>query len=165
VVLRHLLAVLMLPFVVVVLVPRWLLRGAAGTSTLTLAGATSDPVRLAGAALFLLGFALFAWCLALFVGVGRGTLAPWDPTRRLVVRGPYRHVRNPMITGVLTMLIGEALLFRSRSVGEWSLLFFAINHTYFLLLEEPGLVARFGTEYERYHEAVPRWIPRRIGWP
>ena len=53
----------------------------------------------------------------------------------------------------------------SSRIGAWLLLFVAINHTYFLLLEEPGLVARFGEEYERYRAAVPRWLPRRVGWP
>jgi protein-S-isoprenylcysteine O-methyltransferase Ste14 len=162
--LRHLLSIALLPFVVVVLVPRWLLAGdaldaATASSALVVAG------RIAGALVFSAGLALFVWCVLLFARVGRGTLAPWDPTRRLVVDGPYRHVRNPMITAVCTMLAGEALFFQSGRIGEWLLLFIAINHTYFLLLEEPGLVARFGEEYERYRAAVPRWLPRRHGWP
>jgi protein-S-isoprenylcysteine O-methyltransferase Ste14 len=169
VLLRHLLAVLMLPFVVVIIVPRWLLRSAAaaagGAALLPFAQTMRDPVRIAGVAIILAGLALFVWCLTLFDRVGRGTLAPWDPTKRLVVRGPYRHMRNPMITGVLAMLVGEAMLFRSRPIAVWALLVFAINHSYFLLLEEPGLVARFGEEYRRYRDAVPRWIPRWKGWP
>ena len=70
-----------------------------------------------------------------------------------------------MITAVGTMLAGEALYFESVPIGVWLLFFVAINHTYFLLLEEPGLVARFGEEYERYRNAVPRWVPRWQGWP
>ena len=162
--LRHLLSIALLPFVVVVLVPRALLARAA----LSIAVPTAPlllSARIAGALVFATGFALFAWCVLLFARVGRGTLAPWDPTRRLVVVGPYRHVRNPMITAVCTMLAGETLFFHSARIGAWLLLFVAINHTYFLLLEEPGLVARFGEEYERYRAAVPRWIPRRAKWP
>ena len=161
---RHLLSIALLPVVVVVLVPRWLLLGDAGSVALASAPLLS-ATRIAGALLFAAGFALFAWCVTLFARVGRGTLAPWDPTRRLVVVGPYRHVRNPMITAVCTMLAGEALFFHSARIGEWLLLFVAINHAYFLLLEEPGLDARFGEEYARYRAAVPRWIPRRRGWP
>jgi protein-S-isoprenylcysteine O-methyltransferase Ste14 len=101
----------------------------------------------------------------LFARVGRGTLAPWDPTRRLVIVGPYRHVRNPMITGVGSMLAGEMLYSHSPRIAAWLLLFVAINHAYFLLLEEPGLAVRFGEEYERYRLNVPRWLPRRTGWP
>jgi len=160
--LRHLLSIALLPFVVTVLVPRWLLereRIDVASVALLLTG------RVAGAIVFAAGFAMFVWCVLLFARVGRGTLAPWDPTRRLVVMGPYRHVRNPMITAVLTMLAGEALFFHSGRIGTWLLIFFAINHTYFLLLEEPGLVARFGEEYERYRAAVPRWVPRLRGWP
>ena len=160
---RHLLSIALLPFVVVVLVPRWLLASDAPDvaipSDLLVSG------RIVGALLFAAGFALFLWCVLLFARVGRGTLAPWDPTKRLVVAGPYRHVRNPMITAVGTMLGGEALFFHSARIGGWLLLFVAINHSYFLLLEEPGLVARFGEEYERYRAAVPRWLPRRRGWP
>jgi protein-S-isoprenylcysteine O-methyltransferase Ste14 len=69
-----------------------------------------------------------------------------------------------MITAVLTMLGGEALFFHSPRIAFWMLIVFAINHTYFLVLEEPGLVARFGYEYERYRDAVPRWLPRRRPW-
>lgn len=161
---RHLLSIALLPFVVVVLVPRALVaRDALTVAALPAALVASGHV--VGALFFVAGFALFVWCVLLFARVGRGTLAPWDPTRRLVVAGPYRHVRNPMITAVCTMLAGEALFFHSPRIGGWLLLFVAINHSYFLLLEEPGLVARFGDEYERYRAAVPRWLPRRVGWP
>ena len=160
---RHLLAIALLPFVVVVVVPRVLLAG--DPLDVTMSSTLLAPGRMTGALLFAGGFALFLWCVLLFARVGRGTLAPWDPTRRLVVVGPYRHVRNPMITAVGTMLAGEALYFESVPIGVWLLFFVAINHTYFLLLEEPGLVARFGEEYERYRNAVPRWVPRWQGWP
>jgi protein-S-isoprenylcysteine O-methyltransferase Ste14 len=109
---------------------------------------------------FLAGFALFAWCVALFARVGRGTLAPWDPTRALVAVGPYRYVRNPMITGVATMLAGEALFWRSGAVAVWAAAFVVINHLYFILSEEPGLERRFGEPYREYRRTVPRWIPR-----
>jgi protein-S-isoprenylcysteine O-methyltransferase Ste14 len=161
---RHLLSIALLPFVVVVVVPRSLLaRDAVDAwvpATVLLVGG-----RVAGPLVFAAGLALFTWCVVLFARVGRGTLAPWDPTKRLVVVGPYRHVRNPMITGVCTMLAGEALYFHSARIGYWLLLFVAINQAYFLLLEEPLLLARFGDEYARYRAAVPRWVPRRHGWP
>jgi protein-S-isoprenylcysteine O-methyltransferase Ste14 len=110
------------------------------------------------------GLAFFAWTLSVFVRQGRGTLAPWDPTRRLVVQGPYRHVRNPMITAVLTILAGEALLFGSTAIAIWFGVFFAVNALYFPLSEEPGLRRRFGAEYDEYARNVPRWIPRLRPW-
>ena len=109
--------------------------------------------------LLALGLALIARTVALFVRVGRGTLAPWDPTSKLVVRGPYRYVRNPMITGVLAVLLGEAALFGSLALLAWSAVVFAVNAVYFVHVEEPGLRRRFGAEYEVYAASVPRWIP------
>ena len=165
--LRHALSVLLLPTKVVVAVPRWLLRRTAGAGWRLLEAAppvTATLLQLLGALLFTAGLVLVAWCIALFARVGQGTLAPWDPTRRLVVRGPYRHVRNPMISGVALMLAGEAAFTRSLALAAWLALFVAINHGYFLLSEEPGLVRRFGAEYERCRRAVPRWWPRRAAW-
>jgi protein-S-isoprenylcysteine O-methyltransferase Ste14 len=126
-----------------------------------LGGADVEPVTaLAGAIVIAAGLALVVWTVALFIGVGRGTLAPWDPTSRLVVSGPYRHVRNPMISGVAAILGGEALFFRSWDVALELAVFVALNAVYFPLVEEPGLRRRFGTEYDEYRARVPRWIPR-----
>jgi protein-S-isoprenylcysteine O-methyltransferase Ste14 len=126
-----------------------------------LGGADVEPVTaLAGAIVIAAGLALVVWTVALFIGVGRGTLAPWDPTSRLVVSGPYRHVRNPMISGVAAILGGEALFFRSWDVALELAVFVALNAVYFPLVDEPGLRRRFGTEYDEYRARVPRWIPR-----
>jgi len=123
------------------------------------------PARaVAGALLAAAGLAMLAWTVTLFIRIGRGTLAPWDPTRKLVVRGPYAHVRNPMITGVLAILVGEALAFGAPSLWTWAALFVAINHLYFLVSEEPGLADRFGAEYDEYKRHVPRWLPRLTAW-
>ena len=118
----------------------------------------------AGALLVAAGAALWAWTVRLFATVGEGTLAPWDPTQRLVAVGPYRHVRNPMISGVFTVLAGEALALGSESLAIWAGGFLAVNHLYFVLSEEPGLERRFGEAYREYRRAVPRWIPRRTPW-
>ena len=164
-ILRHLLSILLLPFVAVVIVPRWLLRAWSASDTRWVDGTVAAAfAHIAGVAVFLCGFALFAWCVSLFAHVGEGTLAPWDPPRRLVAVGPYRYLRNPMITGVVTMLLGETLFLGSRVVGIWAATFIAINQTYFLLSEEPGLERRFGAAYVEYKAAVPRWIPRATPW-
>jgi protein-S-isoprenylcysteine O-methyltransferase Ste14 len=117
-----------------------------------------------GALLFGAGLAMLVWTVSLFVRVGRGTLAPWDPTSQLVAVGPYARVRNPMIGGVLAMITGEALALGSARVGAWAVFFFLVNHVYFLLSEEPGLVRRFGAPYQAYRRHVPRWIPRATPW-
>ncbi len=102
--------------------------------------------------------------MRLFATHGRGTPAPWDPPQRLVVAGPYRHVRNPMITAVLLVLLAEALLLRSWGVAAWLLFFATANMAYFPVIEEPGLRQRFGKAYEDYSTNVPRWIPRLRPW-
>jgi len=119
---------------------------------------------LLGIALVAAGFGTWLWTVRLFSRIGKGTLASWDATSALVVEGPYRHVRNPMITAVATLLTGEATLFGSPLILAWAGLFLAINFAYFLLAEEPGLERRFGDDYRAYKLNVPRWIPRRTPW-
>jgi protein-S-isoprenylcysteine O-methyltransferase Ste14 len=121
--------------------------------------AVASPV--VGFALIAAGLALWVWTVRLFASIGEGTLAPWDPTRHLVVDGPYRHVRNPMITGVLLVLLGEAALLGAPGLLLWAAIFVAVNHVFFFLHEEPTLERRFGEEYRDYKRHVPRWLPRR----
>jgi protein-S-isoprenylcysteine O-methyltransferase Ste14 len=155
-VVRHLLAILTLPAVVVIVVPAAILARAD-------ADLEPAPLTLAGGLLFAAGLVLWAVTVVLLARIGRGTLAPWDPTRRLVVVGPYRRVRNPMITGVLAMLIGEAALFESVGILIWAGIFFLLNAAWFVAVEEPGLRSRFGEEYAEYARTTPRWIPRLGG--
>jgi protein-S-isoprenylcysteine O-methyltransferase Ste14 len=119
---------------------------------------------LAGLALIGLGLLLVVRTVALFATVGQGTLAPWDPTSRLVVRGPYRHVRNPMISGVLCILAGEAMLLGSLPLLIWFGIVLGVNAVWMPLVEEPGLRRRFGPEYDTYRAHVPRWLPRPRPW-
>ena len=157
--LRHLMAILILPFTVTVIVPRWLLQ-VYGERPVGSGEAVAITGCVAGAAIFAVGIALFAWCLYLFATRGRGTLAPWDPPRKLVVVGPYKYVRNPMISAVLMILLGEAVFHRSKTLFIWLLFFFALNAAYFMVFEEPDLERRFGEDYRAYKKDVPRWIPR-----
>jgi protein-S-isoprenylcysteine O-methyltransferase Ste14 len=129
-----------------------------------LGGAAAVPIALLGLALIAAGFSVWLWTVRLFERIGKGTLAPWDPTSKLVVAGPYRHMRNPMISAVATLLVGEAVFFGSPWILAWAGLFVAVNFAGFLLVEEPGLERRFGEEYRAYKRAVPRWLPRRDPW-
>lgn len=110
------------------------------------------------------GLTLAIWTSTLFVQFGKGTPAPWQPPKKLVICGPYCFVRNPMIMGVLFMLLAEALLFQSWAIVIWMLLFLAGNMVYFPLVEEKNLQKRFGDEYMNYKAHVPRWIPRIKPW-
>jgi protein-S-isoprenylcysteine O-methyltransferase Ste14 len=110
------------------------------------------------------GLALSVWTARLFIKFGEGTPAPWDPPKTLVVRGPYRYVRNPMIIGVLLMLLAEAVLLQSWPIALWMVVFFVGNSIYFPLGEEKRLENRFGDDYREYKANVPRWIPRLRPW-
>lgn len=149
---RALLAIIV-PIFVVLLVPFWLLQNFP----------TSSPnlfIQFFGIVIFASGFTLATWCMVLFFNIGRGTIMPWDPTRKLVAVGPYQYMRNPMISGVIAMLVGEALFFGSVAIGILAIVGFLINHVYFIYSEEPGLEKRFGESYREYKRNVPRWIPR-----
>jgi protein-S-isoprenylcysteine O-methyltransferase Ste14 len=163
VILRHLLSIAILPFTVTVVIPLWLARRnqvslSIGTT------ATEVVVQLVGLASLGVGVVLFAASLRQFAVRGKGTLAPWDPPQHLVVQGPYRYVRNPMISGVVFLLFGVALTMRSWPHGQWALLFLAINLVYIPLVEEPQLERRFGASYREYREHVGRLLPRLRPW-
>jgi protein-S-isoprenylcysteine O-methyltransferase Ste14 len=128
---RHARAIALLPGTAAVLVPTLILVGEGASIGWGLDGGLAAGPVLAGFILIGAGFALWVWTMRLFAEIGKGTLAPWDPTRRLVVDGPYSHVRNPMITAVVAVLIGEAALFGSAGMLIWCAVFFAINWVYF----------------------------------
>jgi protein-S-isoprenylcysteine O-methyltransferase Ste14 len=161
-VLRHLLSIAALPFTAAVVVPAWLARRD-GLSPV-LAAFPLVLAQLAGVLVLVLGLVLFASSLRRFATDGRGTLAPWDPPRSLVLRGPYRYVRNPMISGVVFLLFGEALVLLSRSHLTWALLFLGANLIWIPLLEEPQLADRFGEPYREYCRHVRRFWPRLRPW-
>jgi protein-S-isoprenylcysteine O-methyltransferase Ste14 len=160
---RHLLSIAILPFTVTVLVPLWIAR-AYGTRPASAPGGVAVALRILGGALLAVGLVLFGASLSRFATEGRGTLAPWDPPRALVVRGPYRYVRNPMISGVIFVLFGEAAVLLSRPHAVWALAFLAVNAIYIPLLEEPMLEDRFGEPYAEYRRRVPRFLPRLRPW-
>ncbi len=111
-----------------------------------------------------IGLTLSFWTVILFRKFGEGTPAPWDPPKKMVIRGPYRYVRNPMITSVLLILFAEAIFFQSWPIAIWMLIFFVGNTIYFPLVEEKGLEKRFGNDYRKYRAQVPRWVPKLKVW-
>lgn len=113
-----------------------------------------------GIILFIFGLFLAIWTMILFNIIGKGTLAPWAATKHLVVEGPFKIVRNPMITGILSILTAEALILNSINLLYWMIIFFIINCIYFKLFEEKQLERNFGQEYLEYKKKVPMWIPK-----
>ena len=111
-------------------------------------------------AVLALGGAIYAWCVWDFATVGRGTPAPIDAPKRLVVRGLYRYTRNPMYVGVLLVILGWAVLFRTAALCLYALVVGMCFHLFVVLYEEPHLQQEFGGEYDDYRGQVGRWLPR-----
>jgi protein-S-isoprenylcysteine O-methyltransferase Ste14 len=140
-----------LPVTVLVFVPRWVEKNWIIQNTLQ---------WVAGGIVAGFGLTIMFLCISSFIRVGKGTLAPWSPPKKFVVVGLYRYVRNPMILGVIIVLLGEAIIFHSLPILKWAGYFFVINTIYFLIFEEPQLEGRFGQDYLTYKKKVGRWLPR-----
>jgi len=151
--LRSLLWTILLPGVVAGYVP-WRLFG------LRQAELTFSPRRLSGLLCVGAGFVLLVACIFEFARSGRGTLSPLDPPKRLVVRGLYRYVRNPMYLSVTIILLGEVLLTGLRALAVYWALWFLGANLFVIGYEEPALQQRFGPSYDEYIRSVGRWLPR-----
>ena len=115
--------------------------------------------QVAGTIIGTAGVLIALWCISTFVWIGRGTPAPFDPPRRLVIRGPYRFVRNPMYIGAGLALGGAALFYESLPLLAYGGAFLLACHLFVLSYEEPTLKRTFGPEYEAYCQRVSRWWP------
>ena len=150
--LRALIAFLALPGVVAFLVP------------VLIASRFVLHFSILGAASFILGVTILLWCTVSFYVSGKGTLAPWSPPRHLVKVGLYRFSRNPMYVGVLLILLGWSLLFRSPVLGWYAMAIAIVFHVRVVLGEEPWLARTYGAEWQAYSGAVPRWLIRLPWW-
>ena len=105
------------------------------------------------------GAALALTCVFTFAFVGKGTPAPFDPPRRLVVRGPYLLLRNPMYAGAGLALAGAALYYQSIALLGYAGLFVTVMHLFVVRYEEPTLRRTFGKEDKAYCRQAGRWWP------
>ena len=140
--------------VVLVFLPAQVLRWA-GVARPAVIGAP----QIVGIVLVILGGTLAIWCVLAFATLGRGTPAPFDPPRLLVVRGPYRYVRNPMYIGAAVALAGASLFYESIALAGFTILFLLILHGFVMLYEERVLRRQFGADYDHYCATVHRWKP------
>jgi protein-S-isoprenylcysteine O-methyltransferase Ste14 len=122
--------------------------------------ASMEVPQVAGMVIGAAGAAVALWCIFTFATIGRGTPAPFDPPRRLVIRGPYRFVRNPMYIGAGLALASAALFYESLPLLGYAALFFLATHVFVVGYEEPTLRRTFGQDYEAYCRQVRRWWPR-----
>ena len=148
---------LLLPGTVTIAVPYYLITSQAGHTS-----QSCWVLRYLGLPLIAIGAVVLLWSIWKFYSDGRGTLAPIDPPKNLVIRGLYRYVRNPMYVGVLWVLLGEACWFSSVFILLEAVIFLCITHLFVKYYEEPALRQQFGEEYERYMRAVGRWFPRHL---
>jgi len=157
-------AILILPVNAMIVIPGVLLWLGTGTRFDAAPAGPGSAAFWVALALGACGVVLMAWSMGLFARYGDGTPAPWDPPRHFVVRGVYRHTRNPMISGVILFLFAEASIARSPALLAWAVFFLLGNLFYIPRFEEPGLARRFGEAYGEYRRHVPRWIPRLKPW-
>src|SRR5207302_2524117 len=141
-------AALFIGFVLVYLPGRFL------TWSGVVAPATTGAPQVAGMIMVTIGTVIALWCVFTFVFIGKGTPAPFDPPRKLVIRGPYRFVRNPMYIGAGMALLGAALFYQSWPLLIYAAVFLLATHLFVLVYEEPTLRQTFGDEYETYCRRV-----------
>jgi protein-S-isoprenylcysteine O-methyltransferase Ste14 len=159
---RHLLSVLLAPATMTVFIPAvvvWI----TGVDAPDLGTWQGLSLAIVGGALIAFGLGMLVWTVFLFDRVGEGTLGIGSPVK-LVVRGPYRHVRNPMMTGVFCIQLGTAIALASPWLFGWFALFFTLVLIAIRTIEEPHLRKRFGADYDEYRRHVPRWIPQIRAW-
>ncbi len=152
---KTLLFTILAPGTVTVLVPYLLL-----TSGFRLFPVEIGALRILGLPPILLGALTYLWCAWDFTFTGRGTPAPIDPPKELVVKGLYRYVRNPMYVGITLILLGEALLFESAVLFFYAGFLLVCANLFIVYYEEPTLRRLFRASYESYCQSVSRWIPR-----
>jgi len=157
-------AIVILPGTALVYIPAAILIASRGTPFSPDFQYPMEITFLPAIALIAAGGYLAIRTARLLIRSGEGTPAPWTPPKKLVIMGPYRYVRNPMITGAIFILLGVAVLFNSWPLFLWTTLFLAGNMAYLPRIEEKDLIRRFGEPYTTYTNNVPRWIPRLKRW-
>ena len=143
------------PGTVTVIVPYRLLSSEFDSFRFNISG-----LRFFGLIPILMGITIYIWCAWNFTFVGKGTPAPFDPPKELVLKGPYQYVRNPMYVFVALTLIGEGIYFETMILVLYAAVAVTFAHLFVLYYEEPTLRRKFGESYERYCERVLRWLPK-----
>ncbi|NQT68384.1 MAG: isoprenylcysteine carboxylmethyltransferase family protein [Desulfobacteraceae bacterium] len=157
-------AIIILPGTVLVFVPTAILIVSRGTRFYPDLQYPTEVTFFLAMAIVSTGGYLAVRTATLFTKSGDGTPAPWEPPKKLVITGPYRYVRNPMISGAILILLGETVLFNSWPLFLWTIVFLAGKMLYLPFIEEKELKQRFGEPYLEYMAHVPRWIPRFRVW-
>lgn len=155
------LAVMFFPLISLIIIPLVLIYNFQGGNFIF---SFYDPFIFIGILLAITGSVILATSVMTLHQAGEGAIAPWDASAKLVTSGLYAYTRNPMISGAILVLLGEAAIFGSLSILVWAFTFFILNSLYFNYYEEPSLEKKFGEEYKEYKKNVSAWKPRRKPW-
>jgi protein-S-isoprenylcysteine O-methyltransferase Ste14 len=147
------------PVTVAGIVPWWISRWQVDAAFFGI-----GPLRILGGVLIAAGLPVLVESFARFALEGLGTPAPIAPPRHLVVRGVYRHVRNPIYLALLAIVFGQAILLGSVNLLTYGAAIWLAFHLFVVVYEEPDLRRRFGDDYKEYRAGVPRWLPRIGPW-
>jgi protein-S-isoprenylcysteine O-methyltransferase Ste14 len=159
---KHLVTIFELPVIVILIIPIILVSGFHYVPFWGLLAVTAAVLLFTGMLFVGSGLILLFSTISLFTSMGEGTIAPWAPTNKLVYTGVYAYVRNPMLTGVFFVLIGESISIGSIPLTIYTTAFILANLIYIPLVEEPKLEKKFGKEYLTYKKKIPRWIPHHF---
>jgi protein-S-isoprenylcysteine O-methyltransferase Ste14 len=162
---RRVVVSLILPLLLLILLPIGVVQagGSDGIAWLRVEP-QSVIASILGYLLIVFGLILGIATVPLFLRQQHGTIMPWEPAEALIVEGVYCYVRNPMHTGVFSIMLGEGLILRSTMILTLALFVIVLHLFYIPLSEERGLEKRFGEAYRVYTQNVPRWIPRLTPW-
>ena len=159
--LKQLLSIIALPVTILLLFPIFLMVEFEFRPLWGLESFSAALVSGLGFALIVLGLIQLIYTISIFFSMGKGTIAPWNPTRNLIKTGIYGYTRNPMMIAVFFVLMGESSIAGSVYLVVYSVIFVIVNLFYIPLVEEPKLIKRFGEEYIKYQKEVPRWLPTK----
>jgi len=146
---KNLLFTVIVPGTVAIYAPLFLVRGLQAGEGIS---------RIVGAGMLVVGISTYLWGVWDFATFGRGTPAPIDAPKKLVVHGLYRYTRNPMYVGVLTTILGWAMLYRAVVLLPYALVLGLCFQAFIVGYEEPHLRRVFGAEYDDYRARVGRWV-------
>jgi protein-S-isoprenylcysteine O-methyltransferase Ste14 len=144
---------LLVPLPVIVVIPWYITRWSFQPAFFGL-----EALRYLGAVMIVAGLITYS----LGIGhLGYYGSNPIPPVANIVSEGIYQWTRNPMYTGVVTMLTGQAMVFGSHGMLYYALGWFLFFHTFEVVYDEPALKKQFADVYPDYCRNTPRWIPRR----
>ena len=117
------------------------------------------PAPVLGAVVAIIGIACFIWSAAALARAVPNTV---DAPTRLLTRGPFAYVRNPLYLSAGAVFVGLTTMYWLWQRGDAIMLPITglLVHLFVVYREEPNTRDRLGPVYDTYRSTVPRWLPR-----